>query len=222
MPYALTTAENIYKAVLDGIKKESTAVLTPTQFNRLMNTEALIEWMKDKAGSADYDQHFVDALRNLYKYSPEIDITQEGFPLPTDYYRLQSVSFKIWTDDDKTTLSDFLPVKRMRADSLSVMKVNPFRTPSDTRLYYYQQGNFVINYPSNEKVAKARMFYLSMPEPIIYEPTGDAKPSDGNLLPEQNKEVIDIAVRIIVERVKEERYQTVLIEENLKSQKSNN
>lgn len=220
MPYALTTAENIYKAVLDGIKKESTAVLTPTQFNRLMNTEALIEWMKDKAGSADYDQHFVDALRNLYKYSPEIDITQEGFPLPNNYYRLENVSFKLWRDDDKTELSDWLPVKRMKADSLSVMKVNPFRTPSDTRLYYYQQGNFVINYPSNEKVAKARMFYLSMPEPITYEPGGTTQ--NGNLLPEQNKEVIDIAVRIIVERVKEERYQTVLIEENLKSQKSNN
>ena len=220
MPYALTTAENIYKAVLDGIKKESTAVLTPTQFNRLMNTEALIEWMKDKAGSADYDQHFVDALRNLYKYSPEIDITQEGFPLPNNYYRLENVSFKLWRDDDKTELSDWLPVKRMKADSLSVMKVNPFRTPSDTRLYYYQQGNFVINYPSNEKVAKARMFYLSMPEPITYEPGGTSQ--NGNLLPEQNKEVIDIAVRIIVERVKEERYQTVLIEENLKSQKSNN
>ena len=220
MPYALTTAENIYKAVLDGIKKESTAVLTPTQFNRLMNTEALIEWMKDKAGSADYDQHFVDALRNLYKYSPEIDITQEGFPLPNNYYRLENVSFKLWKNDDKTELSDWLPVKRMKADSLSVMKVNPFRTPSDTRLYYYQQGNFVINYPSNEKVAKARMFYLSMPEPITYEPGGTSQ--NGNLLPEQNKEVIDIAVRIIVERVKEERYQTVLIEENLKSQKSNN
>ena len=220
MAYALTTAENIYKAVLDGIKKESTAVLTPTQFNRLMNTEALIEWMKDKAGSADYDQHFVDALRNLYKYSPEIDITQEGFPLPNNYYRLENVSFKLWKNDDKTELSDWLPVKRMKADSLSVMKVNPFRTPSDTRLYYYQQGNFVINYPSNEKVAKARMFYLSMPEPITYEPGGTTQ--NGNLLPEQNKEVIDIAVRIIVERVKEERYQTVLIEENLKSQKSNN
>lgn len=220
MPYALTTAENIYKAVLDGIKKESTAVLTPTQFNRLMNTEALIEWMKDKAGSADLDQHFVDALRNLYKYSPEIDITQEGFPLPNDYYRLQSVSFKLWTNDSKTILSDWLPVKRMKADTLSVMKVNPFRAASDTRLYYYQQGNFVVNYPQNEKVAKARLFYLSMPQPITYEPGGTNE--NGNLLPEQNKEVVDIAVRIIVERVKEERYQTVLIEENLKSQKSNN
>lgn len=220
MAYALTTAENIYKAVLDGIKKESTAVLTPTQFNRLMNTEALIEWMRTKAGSADYDQHFVDALRNLYKYSSEIDNTEAGFPLPVDYYRLQSVSFKFKEEDGKTASNEWLPVKRMRADSLSVMKVNPFRTPSDTRLYYYQQGNFVINYPKNEKVAKARMFYLSMPEPIVYEPGGESK--DGNLLPEQNKEVIDIAVRIIVERVKEERYQTVLIEENLKSQKSNN
>lgn len=220
MAYSLTTAENIYKAVLDGIKKESTAVLTPSQFNRLMNTEALIEWMKEKAGSADYDQHFVDALRNLYKYSEEIELTEKGFRLPDNYYRLQSVSFKLrMGNENSSDTTDWVPVKRMRTDSLSMMRVNPYRTPSDSKLYYFQQGNFVLNYPKNERVVKARMFYLSLPDPIIYEPDGTN--SDGNLLPEQNKEVISIAVRIIVERVKEERYQTVLMEENLKYQKNN-
>lgn len=219
MSYTLTSSENIYKAVLDGIKKESTAVLTPAQFNRLINTEALLEWMKEKANRHDFNQHFVDVLRNLYKYSPEISITEKGFELPDDYYRLESVSFKLLKDEKKQIYSDWLPVKRMRADNLSVMKVNPFRKPTDTRLYYYQHGSFIVNYPENKKVAKARMFYLSKPKPIIYEPGGNNE--NGNLLPEQNKEVVDIAVRIILERVKEERYQTVLMEESLKSQKAN-
>lgn len=223
MEYSLVTAENIYRAVLDGIKKESTAVLTPKQFNRLINQSALIEWMRSKAGGSDFDQHYVDALRNLYKYSPEVSIDTEGnevtgkenvrFKLPKDYYRLQSVSFKLKEG------KEWIPVKRMRSDSLSVMKVNPFRTPTDSRLYYYQEGNHVINYPENEKVQLARFFYLAKPEDIIYDPQGTSK--NGNLLYEQNKEVVDIAVRIFIERVKEERYQTQLVEENLKNVKSN-
>ena len=223
MEYSLVTAENIYRAVLDGIKKESTAVLTPEQFNRLINQYALVEWMRSKAGGSDYDQHYIDALRNLYKSSPDVpifkdpnEITGEGriqFKLPDDYYRLQSVRFK-FKDGKK-----WLKVNRMRSDSLSMMEVNPYRETTDTRLYYYQEGNFVINYPENDKVHLARFFYLAKPQEIIYRENGVNR--NGNLLYEQNKEVVDIAVRIFTERVKEERYQTQIFEENLRNAKTN-
>lgn len=220
MEFTLTTAENIYKAVLDGIKKESTAVFTPDQFNRLMNNEVLIEWMRSKSGGADYDQHFVDALRNLYRYSDDVAIEDDGFPLPKDYYRMESVSFKLrMGNKNSADLTDWIPVKRMRTDTLSMMKVNPYRTPTDSRLYYFQQKNHVLSYPKNERVVKARFFYLSFPEPIVYNVGG--KSQNGNLLPEQNKEIVDIAVRIIAERVKEERYQTILMEENIRLRKQN-
>lgn len=211
MSYSLTSALNIYKAVLDGIKKESTAVLTPEAFNRLINTYALTEWLVDKAGDSDKDQPIIDALRNLYRHTAPLAVTDGKVELPKDYYRLQSVQFLL----DKET--EYSPVNRMRTDTLSVMKKNPFRKPSDTRLYYFQEGNYVLSYPLNTKVKKAIMFYLTRPTPIIYD---KEKSKDGNLLQEQNKEVVDICVRIFLERVKEERYQTVLNEEAIKQHKS--
>jgi hypothetical protein len=210
--YALTTAKNIYHAVLDGIKKESTAVLAPEAFNRLVNSYALTEWLVDKAGDVDKDQPVIDALRNLYVYTNPIDIREGKFELPKDYYRLTSVQFLL---DGET---EYRPVNRMRTDSLSKMKVNPYRRPSDNRLYYFQQGDFVLSYPLNNKVKKAVFFYLTRPKPIIF--NTNTVSQNGNLLQEQNKEVVDICVRIFLERVKEERYQTVLTEEAIKNQKS--
>lgn len=219
--YELLSAEEIYKAVLDGIKKESTAVLTPESFNRLINDDALILWLREKAGRNDRDQPMVDALRNLYKIT-ELDPSEdkEYFVLPKGYYRLQSVSFKLnLGTETKKVITDWLPTQRLRLDNVSLTTVNPYRKPTNTRLYYYQEGNNIKNYPENKNVVKARIFYLTYPDPIIFRIDGTG--SNGNLSREQNKEIVDTAVRVFLERVKEERYQTVLMEENLKFQKQN-
>ena len=220
--YNLSTAQDIYKAVLDGIKKESTAVLTPDSFNRLINDNALIMWLREKAGDNDKDQPMVDALRNLYKLK-ELDVSEDKgfFKLPSGYYRLQSVSFKLnLGNETQIEISDWLPTKRLRMDNVGLTMVNPYRKPANDRLYYYQEGDKIMNYPENKNVVKARVFYLSYPDPIIFDINGIN--SDGSLTREQNREVVDIAVRVYLERVKEERYQTVLMEESLKSQKQNN
>lgn len=213
--YSLTTAENIYRAVLDGIKKESTAVLTPEAFNRLINGYALTEWLVDKAGDADKDQPVIDALRNLYHFTEPLAVNRSyEVDLPDNYYRLQAVLFHLGGKD-----TPGLPAKRMKPDSLSVMAVNPHRTPNDKRIYYFQMGNKIINKPRNKNVSHATLFYLSRPNPIIYNIREEFQ-QHGNLLIEQNKEVVDICVRIFLERVKEERYQSILTEEAIKNQKS--
>lgn len=219
--YTLSTAEDIYKAVLDGIKKESTAVLTPDSFNRLINDNALIMWLREKAGDNDKDQPMVDALRNLYKLRElKPSESKEFFELPNGYYRLQSVSFKLQLEAEKeSSLTDWLPTRRLRMDNVGLTMVNPFRKPTNDRLYYYQEGDKIMNYPENKNIVKARVFYLAYPDPIIFSP--NAQSVNGNLTREQNKEVVDIAVRIHLERVKEERYQTVLMEKSLKLQNQN-
>ena len=218
MAYSLETAKDVYKAVLDGIKKESTAVLLPEQFNRLINVDAMTEWLNEIAPVNDFDQTIVDALSNLVKVKSDIVplVTPEGYylvKLPINYYRLQSVSFKL---DVNGKLTDWLPVKRVRADSFSkaVSGVNPYRKPTDKRLYYMQIENAIKSFPTNDKVRFAKLIYLSRPTPIIFNETGND--SHGNLNKEQKKAIVDIAVRVFLERVKEERYQTQLTEKNLK------
>ncbi len=215
--YSLENAKDVYMAVLDGIKKESTAVLLPEQFNRLINVDAMTEWLNEIAPVNDFDQSIVDALSNLVKVKRLTPtVTEDGyyvFNLPTNYYRLQSVSFKLKKDGKET---DWMPVTRVRSDSYSkaVSGVNPYRKATDKRLYYMQVGNTIKSFPTNDKVLSAKIIYLSRPAPIIYNPDGNH--SRGNLNKEQKKDVVDIAVRVFLERVKEERYQTQLMEKNLK------
>ncbi len=197
-------------------KKESTAVLTPEKFNRLINVDAITQWLSQKSESAEYDQANVDALRNLIS-TKELSVKPKSdgvFKLPSDYYRLLSVAFKT---KSKGTESPWMPVKRIRSDSytLSVSGVNPYRTPTLERLYYAQEGDKIKAYPSNSKVAAAKIIYYARPLPIVYSPDGKNN-KHGNLEFQQKKEVIDIAVRIFLERVKEERYQTQLIEEGVR------
>ncbi len=217
MDYKLSTAKEVYQAVLDGIKKESTAVLTPPAFNRLINVDAMTQWLNEKAPKGEFDQDVVDDLRNLFKQSDPIDKEpgKFSFELPKDYFRLKAVMFKLEIKQGK--YSDWIPAYRMRSNSFSVSGVNPFRKPKKTRLYYMQQGNYILNIPETENVAKAQVFYYARPKPIVYDTAGMHQ--DGNLEKEQKKEIVDIAVRIFLERVKEERYQTQLTEEALKNQK---
>jgi len=210
----LNTSEGMYRAVLDGIKKESTAVLTPDRFNRLINNFAVIDWMNEKAPRNDYNQNIVDDLRRLYVTS-EVSKENKKYALPENYYRLQSVSFRV----DK---GDWKPATRVRLDSLSVLGKNPYRMPQDDRLYYMQEGNSITTWPVDNYFTHARLFYLCRPREILYLPTVPGSNVITDLGIEQCRQIVDIAIRIELERVKEERYQSQLIEENLRMQKTIN
>lgn len=215
----LNTPEALYRAVLDGIKKESTAVLTPDRFNRLINNFAIIDWMNEKAPKNDYDQAVIDDLRRLYKHR-EVNKTEGSFLIPEDYHRLQSVQFRV---DSK----EWEPAKRLRFDSLSIMKKNPYRTPTDDRLYYFQEGDTIRTWPYPSNYNQSRVFYLARPKEIIFNPNSNIEdplsPKESNEITdlgiEQCRQIVDIAIRIEIERIKEERYQTQLIEENLRLSK---
>lgn len=207
----LNTPEALYRAVLDGIKKESTAVLTPDRFNRLINNFAIIDWMNEKAPKNDYDQAVIDDLRRLYKHR-EVNKTEGSFLIPEDYHRLQSVQFRV---DSK----EWESAKRLRFDSLSIMKKNPYRTASEERLYYFQDGDTIKTWPYPSNYNESRVFYLARPKEIVFNPKATSQPIINDLGIEQCRQIIDIAIRIEIERIKEERYQTQLIEENLRLSK---
>ena len=217
MEYSLATAQDVYKAVLDGIKKESTAVLTPAAFNRLYNVDAITEWLQTKAKHGEYDQEFVDAFSNLLSRSgllPKVE-NRPAFHLPSDYFRLKAVKFRIKGDVEK-----WVPAFRNRADTdaKKLKGQNPYRETTDDRVYYLQMGNLLLNEPENQNVIEAQIMYYKRPRPVIFSEsfTGTSHP---DLPKEQVKEIVDIAVRIFLERVKEERYQTVLVEDRIKQSK---
>jgi len=61
----IQTAYDMYKGFLDGIKKESTAIVTPDRFNRIINDWGQDEWIKEKSIAIERDQKRIDDLSKI-------------------------------------------------------------------------------------------------------------------------------------------------------------
>lgn len=61
----LLTTKDIYQAFLDGIKKNSTAIVTPEQFNRIINQWGQDEYMAENIHEAELDAKQLDDMEKL-------------------------------------------------------------------------------------------------------------------------------------------------------------
>jgi len=227
----LTTALSMYEATLAGIRKENTSVLPPDEWVQLIN-EALINWCRDKAKDADFNDKLVDDLEVLmYTLEASPNLAQ----LPTGYMfdyptlgvvpvplKVLSVAFKINYVNNVcglTGVSDYLMAKRMTADAEHA--TGYYSKPKDSRLYFMFQGDYVRLYTGTSSTGNTmRMRYIKYPTAINYDPTvTPIIDISGEIRPMQKQEVVDLAVRAFLERVKEERYQSNLNEEVLKQGK---
>ena len=105
----------------------------------------------------------------------------------------------------------------MRSDQRNVILNNPFRKPKDSRLYYeILDGKIRLITGTNSIGYAMRLEYLRYPKQIFFD-------KDGNnhvhceFAPQQQKEIVDIAVRTYLERVMDPRYKSFLNEQAIKS-----
>lgn len=212
----LGTVDDLYKAFLDGIKMESTSVVTPSKFNRIAN-EAQLIWKRDNVKTVELSQKQIDDLRVL-RMPPEVlsptGIGSNIFGLPEEYFRLLNVEFSIDIGDiARSVMSEYKKANIKRSDQKTANKDNVYRKPSEDRLYYDLIQNNIYFDGGEEIALKAKIEYLRKPVDIDY---------DGGInceLPEeQRQEVVDIAIRIHLERIKSQRYQSFINEEAIKSQ----
>jgi len=249
----LETAEDIYRAFLDGIKKNSTSIVTPNQFNRIINDWGQDEWLKQNCLTIEFNQKQIEDLErirvvtdgeftlngnviypiapttsNLFiipKYTYDIVNRQpdgtEGLQTYPPYYRLLNVSFKLEYGSENecglTGISDWLDAKIMRSDLRNVIMDNPFRKPTDARLYYeILNGQIRLITGTNSIGYSMRIEYLRRPNDIVFVPGEEGTPCEFNH--EIQKEIIDIAVRVYLERVKDPRWQSFIQEELIRKQ----
>ncbi len=153
------------------------------------------------------------------------------------YLRLLSVAFKIEYVNNicgLTGISNWLDAKILRSDNKAVNYKNPFRKPKDDRLYYeIINEHFVLTTGTESKGDSMRLDYLRYPRRIYFnkvnnnnpdleqtgEPVYDTSVSGSvncELPNDLRQEVVDIAVRTYVERVKDPRYQSFINELNIK------
>lgn len=249
----IETAEDIYRAFLDGIKKNSTSIVTPNQFNRIINDWGQDEWLKQNCLTIEFNQKQIEDLErirvvtdgeftlngnviypiaststNLFtipKYEFIIanrltndDISTQTYP---PYYRLLNVAFKLEYGSENecglTGISEWLDAKIMRSDLRNVIIDNPFRKPTDARLYYeIINGQIRLITGTNSVGHSMRIEYLRRPNDIMFIPGSNGTNCEFNH--EVQKEIVDIAVRIYLERVKDPRWQSFMQEEIIRKQ----
>ena len=153
-----------------------------------------------------------------------------------EYLKFQNVSFKVTYNSNnlcKSGISDWLYTRIMRSDSRTTTNRNPYRVPTAERPYYDIIDNKINFYTDNTCTAHSmRIEYLRKPRRIFLDTLSGAMLPDGvnpTYLPGvgsvdceftefMRQEIIDTAVRMYLERTKEDRYKSFLNEEAIKTQ----
>jgi len=181
-----TTADDCYRYVLQGVRKNNAGTITPTQFNRYF-VGAQRRFVDEAYTAVDRDQLHMDVLRvltpaplviaNSGLNAPE----QESFDLPYvqnppsgashGYQHMLSVGLKIarlvngqpqpvaCADPSGWTLARIL-----RRDSRYANESNPFWRPSEEEPYYYLVGNTMrVKAGPDTFATSARIEYLRYP-----------------------------------------------------------
>ena len=217
----LNSIEDMYRAFLDGIKKESTTTVNPARFNRLINTAQLM-WTMVNIKDVEIEQLDIDRFRNLLSNDDLLPSTYPLlFELGDSYLRMLSTSFKVrWNDNAcQTGESDFIPGNYLKTNNISVSKVNPYRKTNQHRLHYRLIGN-MVEFLSNPHCIPltCRVSYIRYPIEMKYIGISDDDNVNCELPIHVRQEIVDIGVRIHLERVVDPRYKSYLNEFVINSQ----
>ena len=165
-----------------------------------------------------------------------LDVGKETFY--PDFMRMLTIAFKIKYVNNVckfTGVSEWLDANILKTDIKSVIVKNPFRKPTDERLYYSMINNhFVLNTGTESEGHSMRLDYFRYPRKIFFNKTNNGNPlleqdgipdytgsTQGSVVCELpndiRMEIVDIAVRTFIERVQDPRYQTYINELNIKN-----
>jgi hypothetical protein len=103
----------------------------------------------------------------------------------------------------------------MRADERADIYQNAYRYPSDEKMYYRFVGEHMeLITETDSTPLSTKMEYLRYPDEIIYyEPNSGNIDSNCELAPVQQKEIVDMAVRMFLEATANPRYQSQMVED---------
>ena len=210
----LNDITEIYKAFLDGIKKESTTTVNPDRFNRLINTSQLL-WQMVNIKDVEREQLDIDRFRVLLTNSI-IDVENDVlFTIPTNYMRSLSVMFKVEYNSDSCYdgVSGFLPGNYMKTNNLSVSKINPYRKTNQNRIHYRQIGDKIefLNNPHCSPL-QCNLEYIRYANDMKFVSIGSVANINCELPISTRQEIVDIAIRMHLERVLDPRYKSYLNE----------
>lgn len=215
----LATVTDMYYSFLDGVKKESTTTVTPNRFNRIINTSQLL-WIMVNIKDVEREQLDIDRFRNIL-VSEVLDVENENrFVLNNTYLRLLSTEFKVQWNEHSCYEGEslFTQGHYLKTNNMSVSNSNPYRKTNQNRLHYRQIGQD-IEFLKNPHCTplKCKVEYLRYAQEIKFVAIGSVDNVDCELPTTAKQEIVDVAVRIHLERVLDPRYKSYLNEYVIKS-----
>ena len=230
---SLDFAVDVYRRVLDGIKKESTGILPPVVMDRLAN-EAQELWLKDKLREIEKDQKRIDDIRTIRIFpTPVINATGSTvYPLPDGttvvdaitgnilpkYHRFLRAAFKITYVNNEcslTGISDWIyNTFVMRSDQFNWRMTSPHRKPNDGKIGYDERGDLLEIYTGTDSTAyQVQLDYIRPPRMFSY-----ANNINFEFPQEQKEEIVDRCIQTYLERVADPRWKSWIQEEYMKMQ----
>tara|TARA_Y100001937_G_scaffold91168_1_gene123373 strand:+ start:529 stop:1548 length:1020 start_codon:yes stop_codon:yes gene_type:complete len=165
------SVDTVYKTVLLILNKEQRGYMTPDEFNKIGSQvqreifEAYFEDLNQQLRIPQSDVEYSDRVaitdEKIAEFKKEATATSTGantFTLPTDLYRLGSVTFEP---------ANKLPVEIQRigrAEFYNIVK-SPLTTPTVSQPIYLYEDNKLIVSP-NSITSKVKVQYVKKPEDI--------------------------------------------------------
>ena len=164
----LDTAEKMYRYFLAQVRKEHTVVISPTQWNDMINPYVL-DWVKSKLPERDFNQKRIDDLHVLYNRNTINESTPGYFEIPKNYLSGSYAEFVGKNDKSTTPATEG---KMLRGDQRTVFKKNPYRQEGDEFVYFELRHGFLMLVTTESIHNYNRMFlgFYKYPEQIIYDP----------------------------------------------------
>jgi len=223
-----TTGNDIYVSFTDGIRRTSQSVVPKNKFVRLWNEWALPEWMKINLSikeGVELTQKQIEDLQSLLVHTDGI-VHQPIVPTSTNLYllpdgtlypsfkRILRVNFRFSTD------GDWIKSYPLRSIDESFVLNSQYSAPSSTLLYHRTRDGYIqAIVPIGYSTSHMNLMYVREPNLMIYN-SGVIPPDITytiDLKQEQLEEIRDITVRLYLERVKDQRWQSFFQEEMLKN-----
>ena len=148
------------------------------------------------------------------------------------YWRMLNHLFKIEYHGNEYYANDVISewlVPHIKKSDVNISR-NPYRKPKDTRLYSDIKKDILYLDTGTDSVGESvKLEYLRYPREIFFDETNpvdadnpDHTPGLGSVVcelpPDQRQEIVDVTVRIHIERIKDPRYESFLVEERIKAQ----
>lgn len=229
------TYKELHVRFLDGIKKTYTGTVHPDVFIRIFNEWGMPEWV---AGNVSFEegiertQKQIDDLERITVPKEYPRVEDNKIKLPDDYLRLTSVMVRIGTMRcNKLSVGKYQRIYVERSDQKSYNYESAYRRPSKHRPYYKQIGEVTMsnniktannsmvlfNAGTGNDIVACNIEYIRRPDALPVYSAGWEAIEYIDLRKENLYEVINICVRLYLERVKDERYNTFFNEQQIRS-----